>query len=102
VDFYVAAHNHQLEHLRIPGQATEYIVSGAGGSHYREHVAAGARFRTSQAQSLFVHRDTGLAWFQVTAGQVRVELLDGAGNFRYGFVRQRDGTREPLAGPAAG
>jgi hypothetical protein len=96
VDFDVGAHNHQLEHLRVPGEATDYVVSGAGGSHYRDQVAAGERFKPTHARSLFVHRDTGLAWFRVTAEQVRVELLDGAGNFRYGFIRRRDGSLERL------
>ncbi len=102
VDFYVGAHNHQLEHLRRPGEATEYIVSGAGGSHYRDKVAAGERFKATRGQSLFVHRDTGLAWFRVTSEQVRVEFLDGAGGLRYGFIRRRDGAIERLSGASPG
>ena len=103
VDFYLGAHNHQLEHLRVPGHATEYVVSGAGGSHYRDKVAAGERFKGTRARSLFKHRDTGLAWFRVTADDVRVELLDGAGTLLYGFIRRRDGTVEgfPEAGSGA-
>jgi acid phosphatase len=100
VDFYVAAHNHHLEHLRAPGAGTEHIVSGAGGSHYRLHVARGHRFKRTRARSLFVHRDTGLACFNVTAEAVRVEFLAGDGRFLYGFVKRRDGTLAPL-GPGA-
>ncbi len=88
-DFYVCGHNHQLEHLRIPGQATDYVVSGAGGSHYRAQVAAGARWKPSRAPSLFVYRDNGLVEFDVTATRVQVRYLDAAGELLYGFERTR-------------
>jgi acid phosphatase len=101
VDFYVAAHNHQLQHLRLPGQTTDYIVSGAGGSHYRDKVVADERFKPTVGQSLFLHRDTGLVWFRVTADHVRMELLDGMGRVLYGALRRRDGTLEPISTPSA-
>ena len=89
VDVYLAAHNHHLEHLRVPGESCEYVVSGAGGSHYREHVARGHRFKSTRAQSLFSHKDLGLAWFHVTAKDLRVEFLDGDGNSLMEFSRSR-------------
>ena len=89
VDFYVCGHNHQLEHLRMPGQATDYVVSGAGGSHYRAQVAAGAKFKVSRAQSLFLHRDNGLVEFEVTATRAAVRYLDAAGEPIYRFERKR-------------
>jgi hypothetical protein len=88
-DFYVCGHNHQLEHLRIPRQATDYVVSGAGGSHYRAHVAAGRRWKRSHAPSLFVYRDNGLVEFDVTASRVDVRYLDAEGRLLYGFERTR-------------
>ena len=88
-DFYVCGHNHQLEHLRVPGKHTDYVVSGAGGSHYREHVARGARFKQSQADSLFLHRDNGLVSFDVTAERVRVSYLNADGREIYAFERTR-------------
>jgi len=88
-DFYVSGHNHQLEHLRVTGLATDYVVSGAGGSHYRAHVARGARFKRSRAESLFVYRDNGLAAFDVTAGRVRVSYLDADGRQLHAFERTR-------------
>ena len=88
-DFYVCGHNHQLEHLRFPGQATDYVVSGAGGSHYRAHVAAGGRWKASHAPSLFVHRDNGLVEFDVTASRVRARYLGAKGELLYGFERIR-------------
>lgn len=87
--FYLCGHNHQLEHLRFPHQATDYVVSGAGGSHYRAHVAAGARFKVSRAQSLFLHRDNGLVEFEVTAARTAVRYLDAAGQTLYRFERSR-------------
>jgi hypothetical protein len=88
-DFYVCGHNHQLEHLRVPGLPTDYVVSGAGGSHYRAHVARGARFKPSRAESLFLHRDNGLTAFDVTAERVRVSYLDADGRELHAFVRTR-------------
>jgi tartrate-resistant acid phosphatase type 5 len=88
-DFYVCGHNHQLEHLRVPGLATDYVVSGAGGSHYRAHVVRGARFKSSHAKSLFLHRDNGVAAFDVTAQRVRVSYLDADGRELYAFERTR-------------
>ena len=96
VDFYIAAHNHHLEHLREAGRQTEHIVSGAGGSHYRAHVARGHRFKTTSGQSLFAHKDTGLAWFHVTAQAVRMEFLDAAGARLYGFTRHKASGPPPL------
>jgi tartrate-resistant acid phosphatase type 5 len=88
-DFYVCGHNHQLEHLRVAGESTDYVVSGAGGSHYREHVARNARFKQSRAETLFRHRDNGLVSFEVSATRVQVEYLDGQGNPLYAFERTR-------------
>lgn len=88
-DFYVCGHNHQLERLRVPGLPTDYVVSGAGGSHYRAHVARGARFKRSHAESLFLHRDNGLVAFDVTAERVRVSFLDADGRELHAFERTR-------------
>ncbi len=93
-DFYLGGHNHQLEHLRIPGQATDYVVSGSGGSHYRAQVAAIAggappRWKRSHASSLFLYRDNGLVDFDVTAERVLVRYLDARGEVLYEFERTR-------------
>jgi hypothetical protein len=89
VDVYLAAHNHQLEHLQVPGLPTDYVISGAGGSHYREQTARGERFKPTAAHSRFVHRDTGLVWFGVTEGELTCEFLDGAGRALYRFSKRK-------------
>lgn len=33
VDFYLAGHEHDLEHLQIPGWFPSFVVSGGGGAH---------------------------------------------------------------------
>ena len=35
VDLYLAGHNHNLAHLQSETSATDYVISGAGGAHYR-------------------------------------------------------------------
>lgn len=33
VDFYLAGHEHDMEHLEIPGWVTSFVISGGGGAH---------------------------------------------------------------------
>ncbi len=90
VDFYLSGHDHELEHLRVPGQSTtDYLVSGAAGSHYREHVKAGAAFKRSHASSLFLHRDNGLVALELDPREARVTFLDAQGQPLYEFTRGR-------------
>jgi len=79
VDVYLSGHDHQLELLGIPGQHTRYVISGAGGSHYRDHPREPSPWRHTHAQSAFVHRDNGLAWFEVTPQQITLRFLDAEG-----------------------
>jgi tartrate-resistant acid phosphatase type 5 len=87
VDFYLAGHDHELEHLRVEGGGTDYIVSGAGGKHYRDSDTA--HWETSSARSLFVHRGNGLVGFEVSPARVRVRFYDGDGAALYGFVKEK-------------
>lgn len=33
VDFYLSGHEHNLQHLEIPGSSTSYVIAGGGGAH---------------------------------------------------------------------
>lgn len=88
VDFYLSGHNHHLEHLKKSGDDTEYIVSGAGGSHYRSAKNRAAS-KTSEAHRQFVYQDNGFVWFEVTTSQVQVKYFDAAGTELYRFHKKK-------------
>jgi acid phosphatase len=104
VDFYLAGHNHVLEHLELPGRRTEYIVSGAGAKYGGEEPAGGAegpsgkraQGHVSRAERLFHSDEGGFAWFQVAPREASVGFYDGDGALLYEYT-----TRRPASGPAA-
>lgn len=85
VDFYLSGHSHDLEHLRMPGEGTDFLVSGGGGQPRLEPVedapsAAGAWFR---------NRGSGFAWFEVRPAQVTFRFYDDRGAILYEGTRRR-------------
>jgi len=86
VDFYLAGHDHELEHLRRKNPGTEYIVSGAGGKHYRNPEDRLAT-RTSNAVSQFRYQDNGFVWFEVDRTKVQVRFYNADGQIIYRFSK---------------
>ncbi|MBF0288190.1 MAG: metallophosphoesterase [SAR324 cluster bacterium] len=89
IDFYLAGHDHELEHLQKPGKATEYIVSGAGGQHYRSPKDR-ERTTSSEIPSLFIFQNTGFAWFDVKREKVHMQFIDGEGHVLYEFSKRKN------------
>lgn len=89
VDFYIAGHDHELEHLTIKGHRSQYVVSGAGGKNYRSERDS-LKTKTSIADSKFVYQDNGLVWFQVTAEQASVKYFDAQQNMIYQFTKHKE------------
>ena len=87
VDFYLSGHNHLLEHLRYNGDKTDYIVNGAGGSHYRSTDKS--KIRSSEADSRFRYLDTGFVWFEVTESIVVVEFFNAQGISIYKYSKRK-------------
>ncbi len=85
VDFYLSGHDHHLAHLQFPGVTTDFIVSGAGGKHYRDTPPDD--LQTSQARLRFQHLDTGFVWLQFDVRQARVEFYDGNARLLYQFTK---------------
>ncbi|MBF0280011.1 MAG: metallophosphoesterase [SAR324 cluster bacterium] len=88
IDFYLSGHDHELEHLQRPGETSDYVVSGAGGRHYRSPVER-AKTRPSQIDSKFVYQDTGFAWFQVNNSQARMKFFNAEGQELYEFSKTK-------------
>ncbi len=86
VDFYLSGHDHHLAHLQFPGVSTDFIVSGAGGKHYRD--TAPEELKTSQARLRFQHLDTGFVWLQFDAQQAQVEFFDAQARSLYAFSKE--------------
>ena len=90
VDFYLCGHDHELEHLHIKNQDTDYIVSGAGGNHYR-NLAPDKITGKSNADSRFLYKDNGFVWFEVRKSQVKVIFYNANGESIYSFTRYKQG-----------
>lgn len=88
VDFYLAGHDHELEHLQQSGESTEYIVSGAGGKHYRSSKEK-EKTSPSQIDSKFIYQDTGFAWFEVDKTQVQMKFFNADGQPIYEFTKKK-------------
>lgn len=86
VDYYLAGHNHMLEHLERPGEETEYVVSGSGGAAEGDPARA---HPDTAAQSRFARYTPGFAWFDVTADAVSFRFYDDTGKVLYVHTRRR-------------
>ncbi len=83
VDFYLAGHEHCLEHLQIPGWTTSFVVSGGGGQSLYPIQ------RHDHAQ--FARSEYGFVHLQFKADTVRVTYIDKDGRTLYGFERNHQG-----------
>ena len=82
VDFYLSGHDHHLNAMRKGDSGPYYLVSGAGGAHYRDRQDI-KDFSTSNAESLFVHRDTGFLWMEIHEASATFRFYDKAGDLLY-------------------
>jgi hypothetical protein len=90
VDFYLAGHDHALEHLQIPDWPTSFIVSGGGGNSTYE-IERHDREKFARSEHGFVH-------MQFTADTVRVSFIDKDAKVLYIFERNRQGDVKVLLG----
>lgn len=82
VDFYLAGHDHALQHLQIPEWPTSFLVSGGGG--YDLYDVEGNRAAFGRSAHGFVH-------LQFTSEKARVAFVDKAGKPIHRFERARAG-----------
>ena len=87
-DFYLAGHNHHLEHLQKQGDDTEYIVNGAASSNY-ESASNRQKNKPSQAKTLFKHQSNGFIHMELSIEKARVEYYDLTGKLLYHFEKKR-------------
>lgn len=96
VDFYLAGHNHCMEHVRIPESVPSLIVSGGGGARlYTEARHHGGRF----------FKTWGFVYMSLGSESAQVSYIDRNGRTLYTFTRDAAGqehfnTPEPTTNPS--
>jgi tartrate-resistant acid phosphatase type 5 len=81
VDFYLAGHDHVLNHLQIPGWGTTFVISGGGGENTNRPLASN--------RDHFVKAAHGFAALQFSATAAKASLVDDAGAVLHVFERDR-------------
>jgi hypothetical protein len=80
VDFYLAGHEHALEHLEIDGWPTSFLVLGGGGGRLREDGDGD--------HGPFSRSSFGFAHLSFDRRQAKVRLIDGRGGLLHEYVRE--------------
>ena len=93
VDFYLSGHDHQLAHLSRERGKTQYLVSGAGGAHYRDPEER-KNLKDSAALSHFTHHDNGFLWMDIAPGKALSRFYDLSGQVLYETVQTKQDQRQ--------
>lgn len=81
VDFYLAGHEHDKQHLSPTSQCDmEYLIVGTG---------AGIRMTGKGPNTQFAKSSFGFAWFEVSPRKVTFELLNQKGELEYTYTREK-------------
>jgi len=88
VDLYLAGHNHNLAHFQIDNSEIDYVISGAGGAHYRSKKERN-KLNKSQASNLFTFNDIGFVWLDITKDYLYMRFHDGNGNVIYDYSKSK-------------
>jgi hypothetical protein len=82
VDFYLAGHEHNLQHLEIAGWKESFLIAGGGGAH------AHPLFRADRG---FSRQAFGFLHFAITPERAGVRFIDADGTVIHEFERTRAG-----------
>ncbi len=83
VDFYICGHDHDLQHLRIPGWEMTFILCGGGG--------AGVRAMRSDSRGHFSRSLHGFVHLSFTRDSVTVKFINADGHLVHHFQRHATG-----------
>jgi hypothetical protein len=86
VALYLAGHDHDMQHLRIDGYPTSFIVNGAGG--------AGNYDCEPSSRGFIDDEELGFNHFHVTADRIDVQFIASDGRRLHAFSQDRDGKVE--------
>ena len=82
VDFYLTGHEHNLQHLEIPGWNESFVIAGGGGAH--QHPL----FRADRG---FSRQAFGFVDFELTPANAVVRFIDVDGKVLHAFERDKAG-----------
>lgn len=85
ISFYLAGHDHNLQHLRVEGYKTSFIITGAGGA---------GLYDVKQSKRGFTDKILGFTHLHVARDRVNVQFINGEGQCLHAFQRSLDGTVE--------
>jgi len=83
VDLYIAGHDHDLQHLEMPGMKTTFILVGGGG--------ATVRTMRNDRRGPFSKSIYGFTDLRVTSEQVMVKFIGTDGQTLHAFERTKAG-----------
>lgn len=79
----LAGHDHTMQHLRVEGYSTDFIVSGAGGARLYDIHPSKRGFANNQ--------DLGFAHICVSPKQLELQFVSAGGECLHAFRRELDG-----------
>jgi hypothetical protein len=82
VDFYLCGHEHNLQHLEIPGSSVSYVIAGGGGAH------AAPLMRDNRG---FSREAFGFADFELTPDSATVRIIGTDDKPMHVFERTKSG-----------
>jgi tartrate-resistant acid phosphatase type 5 len=85
ISFYLAGHDHNLQHLRVEGYKTSFVITGAGGA---------GLYDVKQSERGFTDKILGFTHLHVAREKVNVQFINGEGRCLHAFQRSLDGTVE--------
>jgi tartrate-resistant acid phosphatase type 5 len=86
VSLCLAGHDHTLQHLKVEGYSTDFIVSGAGGARLYDI--------NSKVRGFANNRDLGFNHIHVTPDRLVVQFINADGECVHAFRRELDGKVE--------
>lgn len=82
VDFYLTGHEHNLQHMEVPGWKESFVIAGGGGAH--SHPL----FRDDRG---FSRQDFGFVHFEFTSDKAVVRFIGTDGKVLHEFERSKAG-----------
>jgi tartrate-resistant acid phosphatase type 5 len=88
VSIYLSGHDHNLQHLKVEGRKTSFVVSGAGGA---------GLYEVKEAQRGYAQKILGFTHLHVDREATTVQYIDSHGQCLHAFRRLQNGTVETIA-----
>lgn len=89
VHFYLAAHDHDLQHLEIDSLPTSFILSGGGGAHQRP-------FARERHNAPFFRSVLGFSHLSISPHRCTLRHIDSTGKLLHAMEKRPDNSWKPL------